>query len=74
MSAEAIVEAVHVLNPRTLDRARRLSCALALLRAGMERRQACGVLRLRFSICQSEAWRMVDMAADIAAAPKQEGG
>lgn len=66
MSHDEIIEAVHALNPRALQRARRFACALALLRAGMSRREACATLRLRYRIIQQEAWRLVDMAADIA--------
>ena len=66
MSDDALLEAVHVLNPRTLERARRLAVALVLLRGGMSRADAMVAIRLRFTIDRFEAWRLVDMAADIA--------
>lgn len=66
MSAEAILEAVSVLSPRTLDRARRLACAVNLLRAGKTRRESCAIIQDRYMVCQSNAWRLVDMAADLA--------
>lgn len=72
MTDEAILEAVQVLNPRTLGRARRLSVALALLRAGQTRIQACAALRLRFAMPRCEAWRLVDMASDMAGKPKEK--
>lgn len=72
MTDDAILEAVHVLNPRTLGRARRLSVALELLRAGQTRIQACAALRLRFSMSRFEAWRLVDMASDMAGNLKEK--
>ena len=66
MSDALLLEAVFVLNPRTAERARRLACALALLRAGMQRREACTIIQQRFGVCQSNAWRVVSMAADMA--------
>ncbi len=67
MNDAAIIEAAWALNPRTIDRARRLAVALHLLREGRTRRDVCTLLRHRFPrICQSEAWRVVDMAADMA--------
>ena len=66
MTEAEILAAVYALNPRTGERARRLACAVALLRQGMVRREACKMLRVRFTICQQEAWRLVDMASDMA--------
>ena len=66
MSDDALLEAVHVLNPRTLERARRLAVALVLLRGGMMRREVVATVRVRFGVGRLEAWRRVDMAADIA--------
>ena len=68
MSDAALLEAVHVLNPRTLDRARRLSCALQLLRAGESQRAARVLLRQRFGCDRLESWRIVSLAADMAGA------
>jgi hypothetical protein len=50
---DAVLEAAWVLNPRSVQRARRLALAVQLLR------QRCGV-------GQPEAWRIVDMASDMA--------
>jgi hypothetical protein len=66
MSDEHLLEAVHVLNPRTLERARRLAVALMLLRVGISRREAVAAVRLRFNVGRIEAWRLVNMASDIA--------
>lgn len=66
MSAEILLECVFVLNPRTAARALRLAVALALLREGKSRREVCVIIRQRFGVIQQEAWRVVDMAADMA--------
>ena len=71
MSAEAILEAVHVLNPRTLGRARRLTVALELVRAGNSRSRVVALLKLRFSIGRHDAWRLMCIAADMAGQPKE---
>lgn len=65
MSADAILEAVQVLNPRTLGRARRLTVALELLRQGHSRRDAVALLRERYRIARAEAWRLVDKASEL---------
>ena len=65
MNAEAILEAVFILNPRTGERARRLACAVLLLRADTSRRDAAIQIQRRFAVGQPEAWRVVDMAADM---------
>lgn len=58
--------AVFVLNPRTGERARRLACAVHLLRSGLSRSECVAAIRVRFSVQQPVAWRVVDMAADMA--------
>lgn len=58
--------AVFILNPRTGERARRLACAVHLMRGGMTRTECVAALRVRFGILQPVAWRVVDMAADMA--------
>ena len=58
--------AVYTVAPASLERARRLQFAVALLRGGTLRRQASGMVRRHFSCSHSTAWRLVDMAADLA--------
>ena len=60
-----LLEAVFLLNPRTGERARRLVCAVRLLKGGATRRDAAAQIQQRFAVGQPEAWRVVDMAADI---------
>ena len=66
MTADDLLQAVQTLNPRTLERARRLAIAVAMLRDGTERRHVCTIIRIRFDVARSEAWRIVDMASDMA--------
>lgn len=65
MSATTI-ELVHLLAPRVLERARRLEVAVQLLAAGQHRREVSGIIQRRFGISQQVAWKIVDMAADMA--------
>jgi hypothetical protein len=65
-----VLAAVFVLSPGTGKRAQRLACAIALLRAGMSRREATKAIRLRFAVPHCEAWRMVSMAFDMAGKPE----
>lgn len=66
MTDAAVIEAVHVLNPRTLARARRLSLAIGYLRSGHSKGHAIALMRERCNIGRLEAWRLVTMAADMA--------
>lgn len=66
MTADDILAAVYLLNRGTAERARRLACAVALMRSGQTRRAATMQIRTRFGVCAVEAWRVVDMAADVA--------
>ena len=66
MNDAAVLEAVFVLNPRTGERAKRLACAVHLMRGGMTRTECVAAIRLRFGVMQPVAWRVVEMAADMA--------
>ena len=66
MTAEALLEAVFLLNPAAAERASRLAAALTLLRAGTSQHEARAQLRVRFRISRVAAWRIVDMASDLA--------
>ena len=66
MSTELLLEAVFMLNPRTGARARRLVCAVQLLKAGASRSEVIAQIQQRFEVSQPVAWRVVDMAADMA--------
>ena len=61
------LEAVHTLSPRVLERAYQLQFAVGLIRDGTPKREASGRVRRKFSISFSTAWRLVDMAVDLAA-------
>lgn len=71
MTADLVLEAVFLLNPRTGERARRLVCAVQLLRAGTEKKDAVLQIRQRFGVGWHAAWRVVDMAADMAIKDKK---
>ena len=62
------LEAVHTLSPRVLERAQQLQDAVALIRGGTKRREASGMVRRKYECSASTAWRLVDMAFDLAAA------
>lgn len=64
-------EAVHLVDPHALERARRLQYAVELLRGGTHRREASGLVRVRYSVSHATAWRLVDMAADLVLKEKQ---
>lgn len=66
MNDADVLAAVFVLNPRTGARAKRLAMAVSLLREGLERREVNRQIRLRFNVGRAVAWRVVDMAADMA--------
>lgn len=66
-----ILELVHTIDPRVLERARRLETAMRLLRSGHTRRECSGLIRAQFSISQASAWRIVDMAVDMAGEVKK---
>ena len=60
------LELIHVIDARVLERARRLEAAIKLLQAGKTRREASGIMSRQFRITQCVAWRIVDMANDLA--------
>lgn len=62
------LEAVHTLSPRVLERAQQLQYAVMLIRTGTSSREASGIVRRRFECSGSTAWRLVDMAVDLAGA------
>jgi hypothetical protein len=69
-NGDLLLEAVFVLSPGTAERARRLAVAITLLRAGTSKREARALLRLRFGVSRVAAWRLVDVAADVAEMPE----
>lgn len=60
------LELIGVLDPRVIERARRLAAAIELLRSGYPPLEVRAQMRLRFGLEQSKAWRLVDMAVDLA--------
>lgn len=64
------LEAVHAVAPTALERARRLDYAIRLIRQGMSRKDVIVMVRRRFECSQPTAWRVVDMANDMAGGVK----
>lgn len=60
------LEVIYALDPRVFERARRLSLAIELLRNGNVPRDVRRALRERCRLPQQHAWRIVDMAIDMA--------
>ncbi len=72
MSDADLIAAVEVVDPRALAKARRLACALLLIRQGMNRREIVHALRGRFCVERLEAWRVMSVAWDMAGLPDDE--
>ena len=62
----SLLEAVQALAPQVLERARRLRYAATLLGQGRSRREVSGLVFARYGCTRSKAWRLVNMAADLA--------
>lgn len=65
MTDAALLETVAMLNPRTLDRAKRVCEAARMLREGVSETEVRAVIRLRFKIGRKAAWIEAGMAADM---------
>lgn len=59
------LELIGVIDPKAIERARRLEVALRHLRAGMEVCEVRLAIRTQFRTSQQQAWRIVDIAADL---------
>lgn len=57
---------ICIIDPHVIERAQRLEFALRHLRAGMPAIDVRAALRRQFGIAQPLAWRIVDMALDLA--------
>ena len=62
----SLLEAVQALAPQAVERARRLQYAATLLGQGRSRREVSGIVYARYGCTRSKAWRLVNMAADLA--------
>lgn len=66
MTMLTLLEAVQAVAPQAMERARRLQYAAALLSQGRSRREVSGLVFARYGCSRSKAWRLVNMAADLA--------
>lgn len=64
---EKLLAAVYIVDPGALERARRLCCAMDLVRSGVRTAEANRIMRERFGISRFVAWESLSMAADLAA-------
>lgn len=60
------IDLVHVVDPQALERARRLEFAIHQVQSGTKRRQVITLVRSRFGCSYWTAWRVVEMAFDLA--------
>lgn len=60
------LELIFALAPRIAERARRLEFAVHRLRSGVPADDVRCALRVTYGMTQVSAWRMVDMALDLA--------
>lgn len=67
-----LLEIVHALDPSILQRARRVETAVRMLEAGDTPASVRAVMRSRFGMLQPAAWRLVDIASDLAASAPQK--
>lgn len=63
---QRLLELIGVLEPNAIERARRVELAIKLLDEGQPVRAVRAEIRRRFRIAQPLAWRVVDMAVDMA--------
>jgi hypothetical protein len=61
-----LIELVYIVDARAIERAKRLEAAISMLHDGRTRREVSGQLQRRFQITQTSAWRIADMANDLA--------
>lgn len=66
MTMLTLLEAVQAVAPQAIERAQRLQYAATLLRQGRTRREVSGLVFARYGCSRSKAWRLVNMAADLA--------
>jgi hypothetical protein len=57
---------ICALDPRVIERARRVEFAIRKLRAGMSLPDVRLALRSQFGMSQQYAWKIADMANDLA--------
>ncbi len=72
MTTMTMLEAVQAVDPQAVERARRLLYAATLLSQGHARPEVSGMVRRRYDVHPSTAWRLVNIAADLAEEPQQQ--
>ena len=64
------IDLVHVVDPQALERARRLEFAIRQITSGVRRSQIVVMVQTQFRCSQPTAWRVLDMAFDLAGPTK----
>lgn len=60
------LDMIHIVDPQAIERARRLEFAVRQIAAGVHRRHVVVMIQAQFKCSQPTAWRVVDMANDLA--------
>jgi hypothetical protein len=63
---DELLECIAALNPGAMQRAKRLVMAITMLRTGHTPKEARALLQRRSGCQKVEAWRLVEMALDMA--------
>lgn len=66
MNDADIVFALHVVNPRILDKARCMAFVIEQIRSGAKPSALNRVVRERYGCSRLTAWRIISFAVDIA--------
>lgn len=59
-------ELIQVVDPQALERARRLEFAIRQIKSGVRRCEIVAMLRAQYSVSRKSAYRVVEMAIDLA--------
>jgi hypothetical protein len=57
---------IHELDPKIIERARRLQTAIQLINEGRGRSECAALIRARYPVSRYTAWRVVAIAWDMA--------
>lgn len=63
-------ELVHIVDPKALERARRLEFAIRQVASGIERARVVAMVRAQFRCSVPTSYRVVEMAIDLAGPTK----
>lgn len=67
-----LLDIVHAIDPLAIQRARRVEVAIQMLEAGHQPADVRAMLRSRYGMLQPAAWRIVDIAVDMAVIDEEQ--